>query len=249
MDHVKIEDDNLVERYLLGQLAPAEAAGFEDHYLDCPECLEKLELSRRLRDGLKEVAAEDGRQLARTAVLTWLLRRGRAFQAGLGVAFLTLAILPWALLAPRVSRLAGESERLSGELAMALSPQIRMPAYSLSPERSGPGGEPSTRITLGSTPEWVVLALQLPPTQSPSPAAAYRVRLLQAEAEPLWQSGQLEPDASGTFPRRGTGERLTLSVHSSWLDAADYVVELESLTPEGDVQPVTRFAFRVRREP
>ena len=244
MDHVRIEDDNLIERYLLGQLAAAEVARFEDHYLDCPECLEKLEFSRRLRDGLKEVAAEDGAQLARTAVLAWLLRRGRAFQAGMVVALLTLAVLPLAFLAPQMARLSGESERLAGELARALSPQARTPVYSLSPERSGLREEPSTRITLRSAPEWVVLALQLPPFQSPfqSPtstgAKGFRVRLFGAEAEPLWQSGPLEADASG---------RVTLSVHSTWLEAADYHLELDALAEEGETGPVARFAFRVRR--
>lgn len=241
MDHVTIEDDNLVERYLLGRLAAAEAARFEDHYLDCPECLEKLELSRRLRDGLREVTAEDGARLAGTALLAWLLRRGRRLRTGLAVALLGAVILPWTLLAPRVSRLAGESERLAGELALALSPQVRTPVYSLSPERSAPGEEPSTRITLRPTPEWVVLALQLPPSPSPPPGGpidGYRVRLFAAEGEPLWQGGPFVPDASG---------RVTLSVHSSWLEAADHTVELDGVTAEGEAGPVARFAFRVRR--
>lgn len=236
MDHVTIEEQNFVERYLLRQLAAAEATRFEQHYLDCPQCLEQLELSKRLCQGLKEVAAEEGAQLVRTAFLAWLLRRRRPLKAMLTLALLTVAILPWVLLAPEVSRLSGEHERLQGELAQALAPQAGTPTYSLSPERSGPAAEPSTRITLRKTPEWVVLALQLPPFQSP---ADYRVRLRVAEGEPLWQSGPLAPDASG---------RVTLSVHSSWLGAADYVVELDALTPGGESQPVARFAFGVRRD-
>ncbi len=261
MDHVTIEESNVVERYLLGQLAAADAARFEEHYLDCPDCLEQLELSKRLCQGLKEVAAEEETRLAGAAVLAWLLRRGRGLQATLAAALLAVVILPWALLVPEVSRLSGEHQRLAGELAQALSPQARTPTYSLSPERSGPGEEPSTRITLGTTPEWVVLALQLPPPQSPSPTVAfdaadsYRVRLMEAEGafptrpgEPIWHSGQIEPDAAGPFPRRGTGEILTFSVHSTWLEAADYVVELDALTPTGESQPMARFAFRVRRD-
>ncbi len=242
MDHVTIEESNVVERYLLGQLAAADAASFEEHYLDCPQCLERLELSRRLRDGLKEVATEDGTQLTRMAILAWLLRRGGAFQAGFTVALLALVILPWAFLVPRVSRLAGEHERLAGELVQALAPQVRTPTYSLSPERSGPGEEPSTRITLRPVPEWVVLALQLPPLEGSSPTALavdYRVRLLEAEGESLWHSGPLEPDASG---------RVTLSVHSTWLAATDYVLELDALDPQGESRPETRFAFRVQRD-
>ncbi len=234
MDHVAIEEDNVVERYLMKQLSAADATRFEEHYLDCSECLEKLELSKRLYQGLQEVAAEEGtRVLARSALLAWLLRRG-PLQAGLGLALLAVVILPWALLMPEVSRVRRDNARVAGELVQALSPQTRTPTYSLSPERSGPGEEPSTRITLGSTPEWVVLTLQLPPFQSP---AACRVRLREAEGETLWQSGQIEPDASG---------RVTLSVHSSWLAASDYVMELDALTPGGESQSVARFTFQVQ---
>lgn len=236
MDHVTIEEDNVAERYLLGQLDAEQAGRFEEHYLDCPECLERLELSKRLHQGLKDLAAEDAARLTRTAFLAWLVRRGRPLQAVLALALLAVAILPWALLAPQVSRLAGDSERLAGQLAVALAPQVRTPTYFLSPERSGPGEEPSTRVTLGSAPEWVALALQLPPLESP---ARYRVRLYQAQGEPLWQSSPIAGDAEG---------RVTLSVHSSWLVAGDYFVELEELTSGGESRSVARFAFRVRRE-
>ncbi len=235
MDHVTIEEENVVERYLMGHLAAAEATRFEEHYLDCQECLDKLELSKRLYQGLKDVAAEEGTRLAGSALLAWLLRRGRALQAGLAVALLALAILPSAILLPRTSRLAGEQERLAGELARALAPQLRSPTYALSPVRSVPGEEPNIRVTLGSTPEWVVLALGLPPSAKP---ADYRVRLRQAEGEPLWQSGPLVPDASGL---------VALSVHSSWLEAMNYVVELDVLTPGGGSESSARFTFQVRR--
>lgn len=237
MDHVTIEEQNVVERYLMGRLGAAEATRFEEHYLDCPQCLDHLELSRRIYRGMKEIVAEDGKNLARTAFLAWLLRRGRVLQVTFAAALLAAAILPWALLTPAVSRLSGEHERLTGELAQALSPQARTPIYLLSPERSA-SAAPSTRITLRSTtPEWVVLALQPPPFAS---SPTYRVGLRPALTENfLWQSGQLASDASG---------RVTLSVHSTWLEAADYVIDLEALTPDGEFQPVARFTFQVRHQ-
>jgi hypothetical protein len=227
MDHETIEEQDVAERYLLGRLGAEDAARFEEHYLDCPLCLEKLELSRRLRDGLKDVAAEEGTKLAGTAVLAWLLRRGRVLQAVLAVALLGVAVLPWALLMREVSR-------LDGELTLALAPQVGTPTYFLSPERSGPGKEPSTRVTLGPEPEWVVLALQPPPGP-----ARYLVRFRPAGGEALWQHGPVEADAAG---------RVTLSVHSSWLEGGDYVVELDAVDPQGGSRPVAGFAFRVRRE-
>lgn len=231
MDHVMIEEENVVERYLMGQLPATEAARFEEHYLDCQQCLDQLELSKRLHQGLKTVASEEGTRLARTAFLAWLLRRGRPLQLTLTLAVLAVGILPWV----KLSRLNSENERLAGEMAAALSPQVRDSAYSLSPERSAPDAEPSTRITPGSAPEWVVLTLELPPFATP---ARYRLVLRKASVdEPLWQSGPLDHDASG---------RLSFSVHSSWLEAGDHVVELDALTPNGASESVARFAFRVQ---
>ena len=235
-DHQALEEANLVERYLMGKLSAAEVELFEEHYLDCDECLEKLELSKRLYQGLQEVAAEEvPRAVAQTALLAWLLRRGRTFQSALVLGLLAVVILPWAFLMPEMSRLRGEQKRLSGELGGAFAPQLQTPAFSLSPKRSGPEEEPSTRVTLGAAHEWVVLTLQLPPTQTP---ASYRVRLLQAEGTSLWQGGPFEPDASG---------RVTLRVHSSWLEAATYHLELVAAREGGDEPPPVRFSFRVRR--
>lgn len=234
MDHVTIEEQNVAERYLMGKLSAADEARFVEHYLDCPECLEKLELSKRLHQGLREIAAEEGQRTAvRSALLAWILQRGRRVESVLVLGLLAALVLSWAWLGPRVAQLSSEQARLARDLTEALAPQAAVLAVSLSPERSGPDAEPSTRLTLGPTPEWVVLALELPPSQT---AASYRVRLREAAGESLWESGRLEPDAAG---------RVTLSVHSSWLEASRYVVEL---TPHGEAEPVARFAFGVRRD-
>ncbi len=242
MDHREIEDKGILERYLQGRLGEEGATEFEAHLLECGECFDAVRWGDDMGDALRDAAAQD---VARTAVgagiLAWLARasRGRTFQTGLAVALLALVVLPWAHFVPEVSRLSSDNARLEGELGQVLAPQTRTPVYSLSPERSGPGEEPSTRITIGPTPEWVVLALQLPPSQDPEPTtASYRVRLFEAAGDQLWESGQIEPDAAG---------RVTLSVHSSWLAAPEYVMELDAMSPEGAWRPVARFAFRVRR--
>lgn len=239
MDHLSLEQENVAERYLLGQLGEAEAARFEEHFLDCPQCLEQLELGRRLRDGLRATAAAQGTGVARLALLAWLLRRGRGLQLGLVAGLLALVLLPWALLAPKVAELSGERRRLAHELGQALEPQAGALRYLLSPERSTPGGEPGARISLGREPEWVVLALDL----GPEPAAGpYRVRLLGADGETLWRSDPLETGADG---------RLELSLHSSWLvdEGPSNVLGIEvhvADTAEG-IQPVARFLFRLQQ--
>jgi len=145
MDHAGI-DPETAERYVLGRLAPEEAARFEEHYLSCPECLDRLELAEAMVRGFKRAAGEDAARLAagrQLALLAWLGRLGRSRQAAVLVAAgLVVALLPAlfgareirereaALAAARTAleqerrrsgtgseRAAAEAERLRGELA------------------------------------------------------------------------------------------------------------------------------------
>jgi len=59
MDHTTIESQGLVERYHRGLLPPDEEAEFEEHFVDCSQCMEQLELARGLQRGLKTMATED----------------------------------------------------------------------------------------------------------------------------------------------------------------------------------------------
>jgi hypothetical protein len=134
----------------------------------------------------------------------------------------------------------GQRGRLAEELQQAreaLAPQGGTPIVVLGPERAGPAAEPSARLTLGPAPEWVVLALELPPEPN---WARYRVRLLSPGGKLLWQSGPLAPDVAG---------RVTVSVHSTWLAGPTYVLTLDGLDVDEELRPALRYAFRVEHRP
>ena len=242
MDHLRIEEENLIERYLMGQLAAPAAEEFEAHYVDCPQCLEQLELGRTLHLGLQQAAAEEGaRTLAAHAVLAWLARQGKPLRAALAAALLAAVLLPWAVLAPGVWRGRDQRDQLAEELRQAraaLEPQGGTAVVVLGPERAGPAAEPSARITLGTAPEWVVLALEPPPAPGDAMGARYRVRLLEPEGKLLWESPPLAPDAAG---------RVTVGVHSTWLAGPAYVLALDELATGKEFRPAARYAFRVER--
>jgi hypothetical protein len=98
MDHTEIEERQIAELYLMGKLPPGEAAGFEEHYLSCQECLDRLELAESMDRGFKRTAGQDAARVAATrqiAVLAWLSRLGRSRQmAALAMAVLVIAVLP-----------------------------------------------------------------------------------------------------------------------------------------------------------
>ena len=98
MNHIEIEERQIAELYVMGKLPPEEAAGFEEHYLHCQECLDRLELAESMERGFKRAAGQDAARAAATrqlAVLAWLSRLGRSRQmAALAMAVLVVAVLP-----------------------------------------------------------------------------------------------------------------------------------------------------------
>ncbi|MFL6292634.1 MAG: hypothetical protein ACJ759_17205, partial [Thermoanaerobaculia bacterium] len=98
MNHTETEERQIAELYLMGKLPAEEAAGFEEHYLHCQECLDRLELAESMERGFKRAAGQDAARVAATrqiAVLAWLSRLGRSRQlAALAMAVLVVAVLP-----------------------------------------------------------------------------------------------------------------------------------------------------------
>jgi hypothetical protein len=229
MDHWSIENENVAERYVAGKLPADEAAGFEEHYLDCPECIARVEDAARLHRGLQRVALEEAtataRRLSLAGILTALIR-SRQGALGLTV-LLALVALPAALGVWQIGR-------LRHDLQAARRPQGNTAVYPLSPFRSSaldPG--PVHPIPLPAQPGWIVLSLE---TGAGYPS--YRATLLGTGDRVLWQASGLQPDPSGS---------VHLSLHSTFLSPGDYVLRLEGLSQSGEPAPVARFPLRVTR--
>jgi hypothetical protein len=59
MDHDYINEHGVVALYVVGKLSPDERAGFEEHFVDCRRCIEQIEVTGALGEGLRQVAKED----------------------------------------------------------------------------------------------------------------------------------------------------------------------------------------------
>src|SRR5918998_1383770 len=59
MNHDYIKEFNLIDQYALGKLAADEAEEFEDHFIDCPECVEQLNITRSFIQELKGLAVQE----------------------------------------------------------------------------------------------------------------------------------------------------------------------------------------------
>lgn len=65
MRHEEIDKLNLIDRYLMGKLLAEESASFEDHFVDCPQCISDLRMTKNFMQDLRLVAAEQAFQIDR----------------------------------------------------------------------------------------------------------------------------------------------------------------------------------------
>jgi hypothetical protein len=131
MDHTYIEERQIVDRYVMGKLPADDAARFEEHYLSCPECLDRLDLAESMNRGFKRAAGQDVALLTavrQLAFVAWLSRLGRSRQmAVLAMMVFVVAALPaglaWREIGDRDRELERARLALEQERSAAVSSQ------------------------------------------------------------------------------------------------------------------------------
>jgi hypothetical protein len=247
MDHSYIEEHNVADRYVLETLAADDRARFEEHFVDCPECLQRLENAERWRHALRIAAAENPGGAGPFAWLARLQswRQGAVLvAAGLVVAAGPL-VLSWREISTSRAQLeqlktaSADWQRRYRELTESRSEPAALPAtlpvFSLALTRDAPSGEATsqTRIDLRDVPAWLVLSLE---TQSDRELLSYRASLATVQGRVVWNASGLKP-----FARNALG----LTLQSGLLQKGDYVLTLEAMTRKGTFMAAGRYFFRV----
>jgi hypothetical protein len=115
MDHRYIEEHSIISRHLTGKLSTRESTEFEEHFLDCPQCLDQLEAEQDFQLALKQAAAEDAlvrRNPSPAGLSGWLAGLGPWRQAALWTtAGVLLAMAPTALYIGRTERARREANQ------------------------------------------------------------------------------------------------------------------------------------------
>lgn len=269
MDHTYIDEQHVIDRYVRGTLPAEEAARFEEHYLHCQECLDRLDLAESMKRGFQRAAGQDAARVIASrqlAFVAWLARLGRSRQAAvLAMALLVAVLLPWSLAQRRMadrdrelaqmrsaleqersaasSRGTAETERLRAELEASRRERASA-AEQLEQSRQPQSNVPI--LTLG-------VARGGPSDDKPTiylpSSPGWIVLFLSIEPSPQHTYGGVLQDARGREVWRGgnlRGDSLTLSLHSTLLAPGDYTLALEDLTPGRKPVPAGRFVFRVR---
>ena len=115
MMHSEIETAETVERYVRNQLAPAERQAFEEHFLGCDECFEKLQAAERFAAGMHDAA---GRGLLEVRSQSQGMNPGWfawAFAATACIALVMVGLAGWAYFG-QMPRLRSELRQTAAQL-------------------------------------------------------------------------------------------------------------------------------------
>jgi putative zinc finger protein len=277
MDHHDIEEQNIPDRYLQGKLSPAERVRFEEHLIDCAECLDRLETTEDFRTGLRTVAAEDAaaaRVYARPGLRAWWMGLAGARQAALlAAAVLVLVALPAAVVITEIQSRrqvdqarqsaadwqrryeAGQQAARNAETEMqAREQELSRQRLELEAQRE-PG-----RQARATAPIFDLNTVRsgnpaAPGTRISIPRAARWIVLkLEVEPDPERQSYRATLFASDrqaicrASDVTAVNEALVISCDASLFKPGDYRLTLEGLTRQGQYVPAGTYAFHVIRQ-
>jgi|HubBroStandDraft_3_1064219.scaffolds.fasta_scaffold139363_1 hypothetical protein len=252
MDHRTIEERGVAEEYVLGRLAPAEEASFEEHLLACRACRERVAWAEQLQGSLRDMAAEDRERAAGLGLLAWLATRGRAARLGLAALLLLALALPAGLLIDEIrlrrslaearATSARERERVAAQAGGPLARQAavptaarpEVPGTTRQPQRSaGPAAAGPDRQALLSSAERERLAAQL--RQRDADLARER-RRADALREQLAELSRPQANAAlfslGLLRGETSGNRVVLGPRPAWI-----VLAIELPAPSDPAHP------------
>jgi hypothetical protein len=260
MDHHEIKERGIAVRYLLGLLPVEERIRFEEHYIDCEACLDRMDLIEDCHQALQKVAAEKaesssaGLPAGRLAQL--IPRRQTALLLG---AVLLLVLSSLSVL--EIRRLRQELNQAQVAIARQPAPppisiepepsptqiqQDKEPDPSLQPEANTPifalnsvrGGQAGlvNRIELSNSSRWIVFSLEL---DGDPEYQTYRATISTAAGRRVWRESHLRPNHDGA---------LTVIFPAAFFHAGDYLLSLEGLTVEKQFVAVASYPFRAIKE-
>ena len=234
MQHPEIDRDCLIDRYVRNTLRGAERQVFEEHFLDCPQCLEQLEIASSLREAIRESAAE-----AITAPPTVAAARPRRWfvwnwvPAGVAACLVlttVTGIVSFQRMRQAKIELASAQWNFQRELGsvreLASSPEV----YVLGQSR---GGAEIREIALPARARWMVFSVEMDTTRFPS----YRSTLSDRSGKEIWRQDGIQP---------GSQDFIGVSLPSNVLAPGDYSLAISPAGQIGAQSTITRFPLRFK---
>jgi hypothetical protein len=259
MDHTYIAEHHIADRYVTGSLDPAEAECFEDHYLSCPECLDRIELAEAVKRGFVRMVEQDAAErcaASQLALVVWLSRLGRQRQLGVLATIVVLLLLPAGFasygFAARDRALAAARSAHSAQLAR-LESDLKARERDLAALRAarareseqlalastiiyldqvrGGGGEPTKQLRQPAPGSRVVLSWALDTPSYP----AYQALLTDREGREIWRGPVPGPEQ----------EPPSKDLSAALFPPGDYTLLIQGQAAGGKLIAAGRFTFRI----
>jgi hypothetical protein len=253
MDHGYIQEHQIISLYLMGKLTSADRIEFEEHLIDCRQCLDELELTSDFRETLQRVVAENESRSG-WSLATWLLGFG-AWRRTTLLTAAALAVAGFAILFfGQRRRVEQELERTrtasagwelryrneqrarelaESELRDSLA-QAAAPLFTLNLTRGADlsTAEPTNTVTISPSAKSIVLSLEW---QNDPEFQSYRTSLADANERVVWFADSIAPPSSGA---------LAITLPASLFKPGRYLLRAEG-TKAGRSSVVGRYSFLV----
>lgn len=226
MQHSEIERDSLIDRYVRNTLRGAERQSFEEHFLDCPQCLEQLEIASSLRQAIRESAVE----AVAAPPVARPRRYGLIWLQAVAVACLVLTTATSVVFFQQTQHvrrdLAIAQLELGSARGLASSPEV----YILGQSR---GTSEVKEIVLPRAPRWLVFSVEMDTTQFPS----YRAILTDRSGQEIWRQADISP---------GSPDAIGVTVPSKVLANGYYTLIIQPSAQLGAQSTLNRFQLRFK---
>ena len=255
MTHQEIEAGETIERYVRHRLPPDERRAFQEHYFNCEECFEQVQMTARLIAGVRQASRRGLGQTGTEPASFWatLFRPGFVLGAaatlvvGIGVAwFMFNQISSPQQEVARVSQPASPSaipaENPTENSASPKPPdeppllaQNEIPSVLLESSRdAGPKGAPANELTLPAGARTAVFRLEVEPD---SPFASFQCQVYDPQKRLV---------ATGTSGKASAGGAVAARVPAQELQSGDYRVECYGLR-NGQRELIGEYDLHVRK--
>lgn len=260
MDHRRLEENQTADRYWMRKLPDAEERAFEEHFVDCPVCLERLETVESLRGALKDLPSRFSAAPVSSAIRISPNRfeppRARPLLTFLVAACLVTATAASLFFYGEARRARREVDSGRQDVGRARQRQAELEQALQKEREPRPNPSDATIDALGAAPLAAsVFTLNLTRGASSEPgdrvvlpeshawivllfdqpdqanARKYRVRISTAQGHPVG-----DPVTAGA----ASGGMLAVSLPSSLLASGDYRLAVEDAA-SGDLLSTYRF--------
>ncbi len=230
MDRDYIDENQIIDRYLMNKLSDEEMETFEQLFLEDPELVQEIEFRKRFIRGIRKAERTGLLQSGddeSSSIWRWLPVMRPSFSAVAAVSaaiFLMVAVLQYG----QIARLQSINEKQVSQIGQLLAPQANTLLVPLGRTRGATRDKPVVRVYLSPGVEQVVLSLDIGPLNFDD----YRLSLDREGAGQLWSS-----DSDAAPP--------AVVLPAGLLVPGDYYLQIYGARSGEQYAPIAQFSFTV----